>query len=91
MAKLATAPCVRPGTAGRSLREPPFSAVVLLGMEHGIMRRKFGNRHDWWDWCVILLIVVGGTIILWTSVWIAHSRANGAGMHAQTAISRAGS
>jgi hypothetical protein len=64
-------------------------------MEHSIMRRKFGNRNDWWDWCVILLIVVGGTIILWTSVWIAHSRAGvpaSLGLHAQAApISRAGS
>jgi hypothetical protein len=37
--------------------------------------RKIGNKNDWWDWGVILLLVAGGTIILWTSVWVAHSRA----------------
>src|SRR3954453_5830541 len=69
-------------------KEPPFAAVVLLGMERGLMRRKFGNRNDWWDWYVILLIVAGGTIVLWTGVWVAHSRAEGPGMHTHAAISR---
>jgi hypothetical protein len=35
--------------------------------------RRFGDRNDWWDWGVILLVVAGGTILLWASVWLAHS------------------
>jgi hypothetical protein len=35
--------------------------------------RKVGKSNDWWDWGVILLLVAGGTIILWGSVWLAHS------------------
>jgi hypothetical protein len=35
--------------------------------------RRFGDRNDWWDWGVILLVVVGGTILLWASVWLVHS------------------
>ena len=34
--------------------------------------RKFGNKNDWWDWGVILLIVAAGTIVLWAGVWAAH-------------------
>jgi hypothetical protein len=65
--------------------------------------REFGNHNDWWDWGVILLLVAGGTLILWASVWVVHSRAGvprNAELHAQatvgaarqpTAISRDGS
>jgi len=35
--------------------------------------RPLGDRNDWWDWGIILLVVVGGTIILWASVWLVHS------------------
>jgi hypothetical protein len=35
--------------------------------------RRFGDRNDWWDWGVILLVVAGGTIILWASVWLVRS------------------
>ncbi|HSR79711.1 MAG TPA: hypothetical protein VLL28_02940 [Hyphomicrobiaceae bacterium] len=35
--------------------------------------RPLGDRNDWWDWGIILLVVAGGTIILWASVWLAHS------------------
>jgi hypothetical protein len=31
--------------------------------------RSLGNRDDWWDWGVILLLVAGGTFLLWASVW----------------------
>jgi len=34
-----------------------------------------GRGNDWWDWCVILLFVAAGTLLLWTSVWVAHSLA----------------
>jgi hypothetical protein len=59
------------------LGEPPSSAAVLLIM------RKTGKRNDWWDWGVILLLVAGGAIILWGSVWVAHSQ--GAPRHLVTA------
>ena len=36
--------------------------------------KRMGNRNDWWDWGVILLLVAGGTFILWAGVWVAHSR-----------------
>lgn len=36
--------------------------------------QKLGNKkNDWWDWCVILLFVAGGTLLLWAGVWVAHS------------------
>jgi hypothetical protein len=35
--------------------------------------RRSGDRNDWWDWGIILLVVAGGTIILWASVWLVHS------------------
>jgi hypothetical protein len=35
--------------------------------------RPVGDRNDWWDWGIILLVVAGGTIILWASVWLVHS------------------
>jgi hypothetical protein len=41
-----------------------------------IPMRKFGSKNDWWDWGVILLLAAGGTIILWASVWVAHSLAD---------------
>jgi hypothetical protein len=34
-----------------------------------------GRGNDWWDWCVILLFVAAGTLLLWASVWVAHSQA----------------
>jgi hypothetical protein len=51
----------------RSAAEPPLSTAVLLAM------KRLGDRNDWWDWGVILLVVAGGTILLWASVWLAHS------------------
>jgi hypothetical protein len=41
--------------------------------------RRLGDRNDWWDWGVILLVVAGGTIILWASVWLMHSHFAAAG------------
>jgi hypothetical protein len=35
--------------------------------------RRSGDRNDWWDWGIILLVVAGGSIILWASVWLVHS------------------
>ncbi len=35
--------------------------------------RRSRDRNDWWDWGIILLVVAGGTIILWASVWLVHS------------------
>ncbi|HEY7086011.1 MAG TPA: hypothetical protein VH519_14470 [Hyphomicrobiaceae bacterium] len=35
--------------------------------------RRSGDRNDWWDWGIILLVVAGGTILLWASVWLVHS------------------
>src|SRR5262249_40629676 len=46
---------------GRLAAEPPLSRAVLLAM------RRLGDRNDWWDWGVILLVVAGGTILLWAS------------------------
>ena len=34
--------------------------------------RKLRDRNDWWDWGIILLVVAGGTIMLWASVWLVH-------------------
>ena len=36
--------------------------------------RPLGDRNDWWDWGIILLVVAGGTIMLWASIWLVHSR-----------------
>jgi hypothetical protein len=58
-------------------------------MMKGIVMSKFNHRNDWWDWGVILLLIAGGTIVLWASVWVAHSRAGAprnAGMHAQASV-----
>jgi hypothetical protein len=54
-------------------REPPRTATVLFVMREIVMR-KFANKNDLWDWGVILLLVAGGTLILWASVWVVHSR-----------------
>ena len=35
--------------------------------------RNIGNKNDWWDWGVILLIVAGGSIVLWAGLWVAHA------------------
>jgi len=34
---------------------------------------RLGDRNDWWDWGVILLLVAGGTFLLWVSVWLVRS------------------
>src|SRR5262249_41189378 len=46
---------------------PPISTLVLLAMS------RLGDRNDWWDWGVILLLVAGGTFLLWVSVWLVRS------------------
>jgi len=56
-----------PTLRGHLPAEPPIASAVLFAM------RRFGDRNDWWDWGVILLVVAGGTILLWASVWLAHS------------------
>jgi hypothetical protein len=50
--------------------------------------RKLGNKDDLWDWGVILLLAAGGTLILWASVWVVHSRAGSprAELHAQATL-----
>jgi hypothetical protein len=55
--------------------EPPFPAAVLLLMK-GFGMRKFANKNDWWDWGLILMILAGGTIVLWAGVWAVHSWAD---------------
>jgi hypothetical protein len=40
-----------------------------------MVMKKISRRNDWWDWCVILLFVAAGTLVLWASVWVAHSYA----------------
>jgi hypothetical protein len=35
--------------------------------------RNIGNKNDWWDWGVILLIFAGGSIVLWAGLWVAHA------------------
>jgi len=48
--------------------------------------RPLGDRNDWWDWGVILLVVAGGTIILWASIWLVHSRFAASGGATTSAI-----
>ena len=51
--------------------------------------RKLANKNDLWDWSVILLLAAGGMLILWASVWVAHSRAGAprnAALHAQATV-----
>src|SRR5215468_4697779 len=48
--------------------------------------RRLGDRNDWWDWGIILLVVAGGTIILWASVWLAHSHFAAAGGVSTSAV-----
>jgi hypothetical protein len=40
-----------------------------------MVMRNAGRGNDWWDWCIILLCVAAGTLLLWASVWVAHSLA----------------
>ena len=73
--------CGHIGTVGHDInsrfsagqpREPPHALAVLFVMKDIAMRR-ISNKNDWWDWGLILLIVAGGTLIVWAGVWVAHS------------------
>jgi len=46
-----------------------------------------GDRNDWWDWGIILLVVAGGTILLWASVWLVHSHFAEPGGASSSAVS----
>jgi len=48
--------------------------------------RPLGDRNDWWDWGIILLVVAGGTIMLWASIWLVHSRFAASGGATTSAI-----
>ena len=48
--------------------------------------RPLGDRNDWWDWGIILLVVAGGTIIVWASIWLVHSRFAASGGATTSAI-----
>jgi hypothetical protein len=44
-----------------------------------IAMKKTSANNDWWDWGIILLLVVCATLVMWAGVWVAHSGASQAG------------